>query len=384
VISPRAVIETTDWKSLYHAYEHAQDTPHRLLGLLSGDPQVCGEALAFLDAAILHQGTIYPVTAPVAAFVAGILSDERTAIHCESALPWDKRIRPLRAGLLEWLGSVAESTTWSEEDVFDDDLDDDDLRGDEDLHGDDGDDGWRADSEAATRACAALLPDLYEAIKPYLDDPDRDVQQAAMGALGRMMAAPELVEFRGEQVERLLRTAAHETPRERAIIALTLGNWGMVPGSLLADSDPMVRACAAIAPALDADPAALAEVQLALRDPRTADAWFPEWIPQLDGRFRFALVRALLRRTTVFEQIVDSALAIAAMTNAYTVEADWGPLLRRAFPDGYAGQPLSPAQRAFLTAIADNEECWNSVANPLLLLNMLGLPDHRDRLRSLP
>jgi len=374
VLSPREVIEATDWKSLYHAYEHAEDTPNRLLGLLSEEPEVCGDALAFLDAAVLHQGTIYPVTPPVVVFVAGILDDKRIGVVCESALPWDERSRPLRAGLLEWLGAVAESAIWSQE--ADDDSGFDDM---EDEGNDD-----NAGSIAATRACRALLPEVYQAIKPFLDDPDEDVRQAALGAVGRMIVAPELIEFRGEQVGRLLREAASQTPREKAITALTLGNWGNAPADLLADEDPAVRACAAIARALDADPRALQEVKTALRDPVTADAWFPEWIPQLEGRFRFALVQALLRRTTTFDEIAEPALSIAAMTNAYTVESDWGPLLQRAFPHGYTkGQPLSQAQRAFLAAIAENGACWNSVANPLLFLHSLGLPDDRKKLRWL-
>ncbi len=157
MLSPREVIETTDWKSLYHAYEHAEDTPDRLLGLLSEEPEVCGDVLAFLDAAVLHQGTIYPVTPPVVVFVAGILDDEVDN---------------------------------------DDDDDDDDAR------------KWHAYSIAATRVCRALLPEVYQAIRPFLDDPDDDVRQAAFGAVGQMMAAPELIEFRGEQVGRLLREAA--------------------------------------------------------------------------------------------------------------------------------------------------------------------------------
>lgn len=372
MITPREVIESTDWPSLYHAYEHAGDTPHRLLGLLSEDPEVCGDVLGFLDAAVLHQGTIYPVTPPVAAFVAGILSDERTGLPCESALPWDERVRPLRAALIEWLGSMAESAQWSDEDDVADG-----------APAEEEDEQWRADAVAATRACRQLLPGIYQAVKPYLDDADDTVREAAMGALGRMMGAAELAGFRAEQVGRLLAQAATEPPWERAVIALTLGNWGMVPGALLADPEPMVRACAAVAPALDGDPAALAEVQAALRDPQAADAWFPEWIPQLEGRFRFSLVQTLLRRTTGFEEIAESALAIARMTNSYTAEADWGPLLRRAFPDGYSGQPLTQAQRDYLRALADNSECWNGVANGLLVLEMLGLPSEPAQLRDL-
>jgi hypothetical protein len=92
----------------------ASDAPGHLARLLSEDAELCGQALGYLDAAVLHQGTIYSVTAPAALFVAGVLDDPRTLVPCESALPWDERERPLRAALLEWLGSVAESAAYHE------------------------------------------------------------------------------------------------------------------------------------------------------------------------------------------------------------------------------------------------------------------------------
>jgi hypothetical protein len=56
---------------------------------------------------------------------------------------------------------------------------------------------------------------------------------------------------------------------------------------------------------------------------------------------------------------------VARMTNAHTVASDWGPLLVRAFPDGFAsGQTLSENQRRFLRAIVDNDECWGIISIP--------------------
>ncbi|MEV6813131.1 hypothetical protein [Micromonospora sp. NPDC051296] len=364
--SPRSVLEDTDWGSLEHAYDSASDTPDQLMLLLSGDAALCGEALAYLDGAVLHQGTIYSATAPAALFVAGILDDPRTLVPCESALPWDERERPLRAALLEWLGNVAESATYDDPEPDDDETDD-----------------WE-DYAQAVEACRAIRPDLYARVAPFLDHTEPTVRQAAVGAVTDLLLAPELAEQRAEVADRLLRSVEGMTPVERAGIALTIGSWGIAPRSLLADEHPGVRACAALTKALDDDPRARDEVRLALRDPRTADSWFDENPPQLDGQVRFTLVEALLRRTTAFDEVAEAALAVARMTNAYTVDSDWGPLLIRAFPEGFVkGQELSAAQRQFLTAIVDNDRCWGSIANPTFWFSRAGLPADRDGLRAL-
>lgn len=217
--SPREVVEDTDWSRLEHAYAAASDTPAQLLHLLSEDAERCGDALAYLDSAVLHQGSIYSSTAPAAEFVAGILDDPRTLVPCRSA--------------------------------------------------------------------------------------------------------------------------------------------------------------------------ALDEVRAALRDPEAADAWFgaDAWItgdrpPQLEGQVRFSLLRALLRRTATFDEVADEAVAVARMTNQYTVDSDWGPLLERAFA-GSAPGPLSPAQRRFLAALVDNDACWGNIGNPLIWFRKAGLPAEREELRAL-
>ncbi|ANZ40890.1 hypothetical protein BBK82_37810 [Lentzea guizhouensis] len=350
------ILRDTGWDDLEHAYGPASDAPAQLSALLSEDEEACGDALGFLDAAMLHQGSVYSATLPAAEFVAAVLDDRRVGVPCESALPWDGGERPLRAALLEWLGSFAESLTWD----------------DEDDEEDEDDDPWVAGR--------ALLPGLFDRVAPFLDDTGPAVRQAATGAVAHLLQADELAGRRADVADRLLRAAKDASPVERAGIALSLGGWG-IP-ALLTDEHPGVRACAAVTTAYDDDPAALTEVRLALRDPAAADDLLGEQPPQLEGKLRFQLIKALLRRTTEFDEIVDEAVAVARMTNEYTVDADWGPLLHRAFRGGPADR-LSESQRRFLTAVVDNDRCWGSIANRMLWLRRAGLPADRDGLRAL-
>src|SRR5258708_11048821 len=109
MIAALAVLEETDWGALSHAYGVAADAPSRLTGLLSGDPAACADAVGYLDAAILHQGSIYPATAPVALFVAGILSDPRTAVQAGGGFSRGERVPPPPAAPLAgvWPGGRA-------------------------------------------------------------------------------------------------------------------------------------------------------------------------------------------------------------------------------------------------------------------------------------
>lgn len=366
VKSPQALIEETDWGLLEHAYGPAGDTPIELLNLLTEDAELCGNAIAYLDAAVLHQETIYSVTAPAALFVAAILGDARTMFVCDTALPWDDRERPVRAALLEWLGRVAAAAAWRE---LEPDREPDDQDSDEDNR--------------AIEACRAIRPDVHACVAPFLDDSDATAREAAVDAISHLLQAPELAEFRPATAESLLRWAQEAPPVERAGIALTVGGWGIPPGQLLTDEHAGVRACAALTGAHDDVPGALDEIRSALRDPRAADALFDENPPQIWGQMRFALVEALLRRTKTFDEIADEAVAVARMTNAHTVGSDWGPLLVRAFPDGFvSGDNLSESQRRFLTTVLDNDECWGIIANPYGWFRQVGLPTERAELRS--
>ena len=106
VVSPMEFLAGTDWTALEHAYGRADDLPERLVGLLSGDPSAAEDALAALDMGVLHQGSIYSCTAPVALFVAATLGDDRTCIALGDG---SDEFRPIRAALMEWIGQVGES-----------------------------------------------------------------------------------------------------------------------------------------------------------------------------------------------------------------------------------------------------------------------------------
>jgi hypothetical protein len=354
VISPDAILAGADWPALSHAYGDAGDLPERLVGLLSENPETAGDALGMLDKAVLHQGSIYTSTAPVALFVAAIVGDPRTLL---TGADW---ARSLRAALLEWLGEVAESASWGEDESSEPGEDD--------------------EEERAVAACREIRHELYRSVALYLEDPDPAIRSAAVGAAGHLLLAPELAEYRPAAADRLQHDTAAQPETDRANTALTLARWGIAPVALLVDPSAAVRAHAALAAALDDDPRALAEVRSALRDPAAADQWLPDTL--LDGRLRFALVRALLRRTRDFAAITAEALAIAAMTNQYTVDNDWGPLIQRAFPLPYAGS-LTPAQRAFLTALAANRACWGVLGNRMTWLRRAGLPSERADLQAL-
>ncbi|MFG2846388.1 HEAT repeat domain-containing protein [Kitasatospora sp. NPDC048296] len=361
---PKAVLLDTPWAELSHAYGSAEDTPMLLVGLLDDDPEVQAHALGQLQMSVLHQGSIYSSTAPVALFVAGILDHPRTSAAHESEYPWDDRVRPLRAALLEWLGEIAESVGYY----------------------DDREQEPEYDDPADIAACRAARPAIHQAVAPYLADPDSVVREAAVGAAGHLLMTPELRDRIPDAAERLrtiLTTSGDR--RERAAAVLTLVARAQDTSDLLADQDPAIRACAALAPLPAEDPRPTAILLEALSDPRTADHWFDaEPLPQLDGWFRFTLLHALLARTTTLEEVLDAALALMPMANDFTVERDWGPLLLRAFPDGNASEAaLTDAQYQLLSAIAAKDDCWGNIGNKITWLRRAGLPPERDSFRAL-
>ncbi|SNS19165.1 hypothetical protein SAMN05216252_10415 [Actinacidiphila glaucinigra] len=362
---PAALLASTDWAALTHAYGPADGTPDDLLGLLHDDPEVQAESLGRLEMSVLHQGSLYSATAPAALFVAGILNDARTLAVHERFSPWDDRVRPLRAALLEWLGELAESA------AYEDDGEDQEDDGEE----------W-AEEIAAIEACRAVRPQLFDAVAPWLDDADGIVREAALGAVTHLLRAPELADRIPAAAERLERIARGDGDRrERAGALLSLGSWGRDTGGLLTDADPAVRACAALGTTA---PGAVRALLDALADPAAADAWFDEPLPHFDGWFRFTLLRGLLDRARHFDEVLPAALALVPMCGQYTVDSDWGPLLASAFPEPYApGRPLTAAQQAYLRALADRDACWGDIANRVSWLRSAGLPTQRDPLRAL-
>jgi hypothetical protein len=415
----RALLLEADWSALEHAYGPASDTPFHLLALVGDDREARSQALAHLDAAILHQGSSCSATAPAARVVAQLLSDPRTAELVEDVFPWDPEPRPLRLALLGFLAGVAEACRFGIPHqqllavAYPPDRDEAELQridrdrraAIEELGGDAAtrllvdkvepppgllvaleDEQYGKAMEARdVLACRQVSGELLERVSPFLDDADQQVRAHALNVVVAVLADPG----RAAAVPALARrleavAAASPSMRERATVAIMLGRLGVRPLGLLADAHPAVRACAALAPAMADDPRAIGELLSALADPRTADGWFEEPLPGMDGWFRFALVQAVVARVDDFAELLPAALAVVPLASSYTVDFDWGPLLQAAFPQPYAeGAPPSAVQHAFLAALVEHAALWEGCANPMGWLLRAGLPQDRDGLRQL-
>lgn len=126
---------------------------------------------------------------------------------------------------------------------------------------------------------------------PYLADTDPVVREAAVGAAGHLLKAPELRGRIPEAAGRLRTTlTTSKDRRERAAAVLTLDAWAQDTGDLFP----------ALAPRSAGDPRPTAILLDALSDPHAADHWFdPEALrcepslfsPGVDSRGR-AVVRS--------------------------------------------------------------------------------------------
>ncbi|WP_245703302.1 HEAT repeat domain-containing protein [Streptomyces lushanensis] len=366
------MIECTDWSTLEHAYGVARDTPLRLLQLLAEDPDVQAGALGLLDMSVLHQESLYSATAPAALYVAAILNDPRTLARHEDYSTWDGRPRPLRAALLEWLGQIADSAAYGE------------TTGEED-----------GNDPGVTDAVRAVRGTIHDAVSPHLLAPDPTVRAAALSATAALLQSPESADRISETSHVLRRLLSESTDRrERAIIVLTIGAWGEDTVSWLADPDPAVRACAALSPGCAGNTRATRTILRALLDPVAIDSWFleptapdpcaGEPLPHIEGRLRHALLSAAIERTADFEELLPAAMASVPLCSNLTIAEDWGPLLTAAFPSGYdEGADLTPAQRRYLSALADRDLCWRYTHLVTSWFNDIGLPADRNAIRAL-
>ncbi|MEV3989491.1 hypothetical protein AB0J57_11295 [Streptomyces sp. NPDC049837] len=371
------------WDRLFHAYGTATDTPVHLRGLLGEDEQAISAASEHLWSAILHQGSVWPATAPAARIVATMLT------------------RPaLREGALAFLRQVAVAT----------DLGDraDELRAvaypedpaaraaidawtsaytaaDEDDQVDMWDDSGTGDL-VLTRAaldCYDAFPDLLAPVAEHLDDPDPAIRTAAWSAatvLARHPAAVPAAAGLRARLERLARAAG--SAEERASLVLDLGDLGGEPRAWLADPHLVVRGAAALAPALADETEALDVLVTLAESPRAFDALSA--LPRFGGEpARWTLIAAVCARVTGLERLYSGALA--ALPRAFRLAPcpDLGPYLRVAFPDGWPTDP-TPHQCALARAVGEREELWDPVnGNRKITFARLGLPDDRAAWRGL-
>ncbi|WP_432994900.1 hypothetical protein [Dactylosporangium sp. CA-233914] len=355
-------VDAGEYAKLLHAYGRATDTPGHLAALAGGDAAARQAAFSHLWGAIIHQGTPWTATAPVAVVVAGLVGDPRLAAGD-------------RANLLNFLAAVAEAGRsfggdlgqLAPPDGYDVDAalaevladpDDEDLAG---IYGDEV--LGNAVYARAIQDCIDVVPTVLAAAIAALGDPQPEVRAAAAHAIGASCPPGRAAEV----IEQIDAAAGRAGVDARAALVLAIGDLGGAPRAYLRDPHPGVRACAALAPALAGDPAATDEILAALRDPAATDDWFTHRPPQIPMRIRFSLVAAAIARVEDPERLLPAALAIAPVAHIHTARSDWGALLL-AIPDG-------PARQRYLEALRQNEDLWDprngSVA---LIFKQAGVP----------
>ncbi|MGW2093643.1 hypothetical protein [Promicromonospora sukumoe] len=383
------LVGEVDWSRLFHAYGVASDTSRHLGALASDDDGAFAGGLGHLFGAVLHQGTVYPATAPALRVVAGLLHDpvlRRDDEHGRSRL----------ASLLGWIDAVGDSASWHEDtrepdaaEPTDADVDafyramaeDDESVWDSDLNHY----LWARSIAELPAACGAALP----AVSAFLTDDDEDVRLAALDAYVRLAAVQPDRATSAAPLTAALDTASGRD--ERAVLVLGLGDLGADTTPWLADDDPAVRACAALS--LTGSAEATAALVEALRDPLAADEWFTRRPSRFDRRVHFGLVANLLARDVALAEILPACLsAIRVAKGGLWVTMTWGPILLRTFP-GVDFQPgvrpdpprdLDEAQRAVLRELVANDDLWEPHDGNANLARMrVGLPADRDAVARL-
>src|SRR5262245_62051505 len=211
-------LENTDWSKLHHAYGRATNTPGHLRALLAEDAEGRRQALSHLWSAIIHQGTPWTATGPVALVVAGLLSDTRV----------DRGSVPIRANLLSFLVAVAEAaegTGWSTEEMerlaaYDiDPLID--AGDDEALY--DADDAGNAFYARAVLGCVRAAPVLMKVMRDGLANAEPRARAcAAMGAatLAKSAALRDQAGDIASRLAALARAAPDSDERSAHVLAL--------------------------------------------------------------------------------------------------------------------------------------------------------------------
>ncbi|WP_151773699.1 hypothetical protein [Streptomyces abyssomicinicus] len=199
----QVVLAETDWDALETAFGNGGDLPRVLARLLEPDPRVQVSALSELGELVHHQNTLYEATAPVAVYVAGILT------HPAAMTLRPYRNVPVRATLLHWLASTAYDAS-------------DEAVGRIQQYVP----GFLAHG-GPTGAFRDLRPMLYRAVAPFLQDSHEDVREAAVVAALILAEHPALAGHRDRlavHARAILDTSGHATDRRVAWKALEA--WG--------------------------------------------------------------------------------------------------------------------------------------------------------------
>ncbi|MGW3134795.1 hypothetical protein [Streptomyces sp. NPDC001139] len=204
------LLEGADWESLGTARGDGGFLPAVLSRLLDPDPTIQMGAVSELEP-VCHQNSFYEATLPVALYVAAILFHPATATTVAPNRQTDpERGYPVRAALLDWLGSL----------VYD--------AGDECLAvGERHFDGDYLADYPEMRAFRDHRPAFYRSVSRFLSDEDTAVRDAATVAAIPLIEHPSLSCHRdelGRRVHRLLAGSTNRYHRGRSLD--TLKTWG--------------------------------------------------------------------------------------------------------------------------------------------------------------
>ena len=380
------LVDEVDWARLFHAYGVASDTPGHLRGLTSADDAAFDAGLDHLYGAVLHQGTVYPATAPALRVVAGLLGEpalRRRGGDGGSRL----------AALLGWIDAVGDSASWHEGSGEPDAVEPTAAEIDAFYRAMAADDEsvwaselgnylWARSMAGLPAACgAALAP-----VSTLLSDDDEAVRLTALDAYVRLAALQRDQADRAASAGPLAAALDAASGRdERAVLVLGLGDLGADTTRWLSDEDPAIRACAALP--LAGSAAATAVLVEALHDPLAADEWFTRRPSRFDMRVHFGLVANLLARDAGLAQILPACLPVLRVAQGgLWSDMTWGPILLLAFPGvefrpGVRPDPprdLDEAQRAVLRELVANDALWDAQDGNADLARMrVGQPDDR-------
>ncbi|MER5395374.1 hypothetical protein [Streptomyces sp. NPDC002599] len=244
---PRSTLTRTNWDALHHGYGPAADTPEILVALLDADQGVRTKALDNLHNILHHQGTIYEATVPTAQYVATILPDPRTTLSVDKT----HRSFPgcIRADLLAWLGSVADSVTDAVDEVG------------QRL-------GFPLDDHPPAVAVREIRPLLLSAVLPYVDDSDRTVREGAIAACIPLLDDVRLLHRRAvlvPLVRQVLGTSELWQHRERAIDALDA--WGESSAGIEGQRNPFLFCDTDLSPDSTPWPSTASDAEGSAEDP---------------------------------------------------------------------------------------------------------------------
>jgi hypothetical protein len=219
-----------------------------------------------------------------------------------------------------------------------------------------------------------LLPTIYATVAAMLDPAWPEPSQvAAASAAALLVRHPGLAQHRDAVLAHHHRLAVTEDPHLRASLVLGLGELGEAPHDRLDDPHIGVRICAALAPPLAADPAALTVLADAAAAPRVFSRCFGTMhLPQLQGDHVRELITVLCERVRDPDRLIDAALASLHLPAVWERDADPSvaraaaePFLRLAFPDGLpAAGAATAAQRSIAAAATSRDELWDHRARP--------------------